>query len=123
MLDYVADDARARREAIRQLAGLRRRLAAAEDELARAQAGRKHAEEAFDAAADQFSEAERALDAAREARAQARRERYAARQADEQASITVARLERRVAELAERLDRMLPLTSESRLASVVPPGP
>ncbi len=48
--------ARSRREAIRKLAALRRRLAAAEDELARTHAQRKRAEEAFDAAADRFIE-------------------------------------------------------------------
>jgi hypothetical protein len=43
---------------IRQLAALRRRLAAAEDELARAQAARKQAEEDYDAASDLFTEVE-----------------------------------------------------------------
>ena len=42
----VADSARARREAIRQLADMRRKLAAAEDTLAAAQAAMKRAETA-----------------------------------------------------------------------------
>jgi chromosome segregation ATPase len=96
----VADGARGRREAIRQLADLRSRLAAAEDALADALAATKSAEGAFDAASDRFDAAERALDAAREERAQARRERYAARQAHERAAITAGRLQRRVTDLS-----------------------
>jgi hypothetical protein len=46
----VADGPRERREAIRQLAGMRRRLAAAEDALTDALAAMKQAEGAFDAA-------------------------------------------------------------------------
>jgi predicted nucleic acid-binding Zn-ribbon protein len=65
----VADTARARREAIRQLDDLRRRLAAAEDALAEARATTKRAEIEFDAASDRFTEAENALDAARAERA------------------------------------------------------
>jgi uncharacterized protein (DUF3084 family) len=90
---------------MRQLADLRRRLAAAESALEEAHAARKHAEETYDAAADRFGEAEATLDAAREERAQARTARYAARQAHERASATVDRLQRRVAELSLRLDR------------------
>jgi hypothetical protein len=71
--------ARERREAIRQLAELRRRRAAAEAALEDAHAARKHAEEAFDVASDRFTAAEAALDAARDVRAQARTARYAAR--------------------------------------------
>jgi hypothetical protein len=109
----VADGARERREAIRQLAELRRRLAAAEDALADALAAMKQAEGAFDAASDRFDAAERALDAAREQRAQARQYRYAARQAYERASAAADRLNRRVRELAERLDReLLPVRGE-----------
>ena len=114
------DGARERRDTIRQLAELRRRLAAAETALADAQAAMKRAETAladaqaamkraetaFDAANDRFAGAERALDVAREERAQARRERYVARQVYEQASTAADRLARRVRELAERLDRM-----------------
>jgi hypothetical protein len=48
----VADGARGRREAIQQLADLRRRLAAAEDALTDALAAMKQAEWAFDAASD-----------------------------------------------------------------------
>jgi hypothetical protein len=103
----VADGARERREAIRQLAGLRRRLAAAEDALTDALAAMKQAEGAFDAASDRFDATERALDAAREERARARRERYTARQSYEQASTTADRLARRVREASERLDRTL----------------
>src|SRR5215813_11739728 len=66
--------ARGRREAMRQLPSLRRRLAAAEAALEDAHTARKHAGEAFDAADDRFTEAERALDAAREQRARARQE-------------------------------------------------
>jgi hypothetical protein len=95
---------RGRREAIRQLAGLRRRLAAAEDARADALAAMKQAEAEFDAASDRFDAAERILDEAREDRAQARRERYTARQAHERASVTADRLARRVRELAGRLD-------------------
>ena len=102
----MADGARGRREAIRQLADLRRRLATAEDTLADALAAMKQAEGAFDAASDRFDAAERALDAAREERAQARRDRYAARQAYERASTAADRLTRRVRELAERLERV-----------------
>jgi chromosome segregation ATPase len=102
----VAEGAGERREAIRQLAGLRRRQAAAEQALTDALAAMKQAEGAFDAARDRFGAAERALDAAREDPAQARRERYAARQAYERASTTANRLARRVREVAERLDGM-----------------
>jgi hypothetical protein len=56
----VADGARERREAIRQLAELRRRQAAAEDALTDALAAMKSAEGAFDAAEDRFGAAERA---------------------------------------------------------------
>jgi hypothetical protein len=70
---WMADEARERREAIRQLADLRRRLAAAEDALTEALAAMKQAEGAFDTASDRFGAAERAHDAAREDRAQARR--------------------------------------------------
>ena len=52
ILDGVVDGARERREAIRQLASLRRRLAAAEDALSEAQAATKQAETAYDAAND-----------------------------------------------------------------------
>ena len=45
---------------MRQLAELRRRLAAAETALEEAHAARKHAEEAYDAAADRFGAAEAA---------------------------------------------------------------
>jgi hypothetical protein len=54
----VVDSARARREAIRQLDDLRRRLAAAEDALADDLTVMKRAETAFDAANDRFAEAE-----------------------------------------------------------------
>lgn len=101
----MEDSARARREAIRQLAGLRSRLAAAEDTLAEAQAAMKRAEAAFDAASDRFTSAEAYLDAAREERAQARQARYAARQAYERARVVAERLGRRVREMSERLDR------------------
>ena len=104
-------EARGRREAIRQLAELRRRLAVAEETLTDALAAMKQAEGAFDAASDRFDAAERVLDAAREERAQTRRDRYAARQAYERASATADRLARRVRELAERLDGMAGLTS------------
>jgi len=103
----VADGARERREAIRLLADLRRRLARAEDALAETHAASKRAEEAFDAASDRFDTAERALDAAREERAQARRERYVARQAYERASMAADRLAQRVREASERLDQLL----------------
>ena len=105
ILDCVVDGARERREAIRQLAGLRRRLAVAEDTLTDALAAMKRAEEAFDAASERFDAAERALDEVREERAQARRDRYAARQAYERASATADRLAQRVRERSERLDR------------------
>ena len=90
----MADGARGRRAAIRQLADLRRRLVAAEDALAEAHAASKRAEEAFDAASDRFGAAERVLDTAREDRAQARRDRYAARQAYERAAVAADRLDR-----------------------------
>ena len=107
----MADGARERREAIRQLADLRRRLEAAEGTLTDALAASKRAEEAFDAASDQFDTAEHALDEAREQRAQARRDRYAARQAYERASATADRLARRVREASERLDRSAELAA------------
>ena len=100
--------ARERREAIRQLADVRRKLDAAEHALAEAQAERKRAETAFDTASDRFTEIEHALDAARADRDQARRARYAARQADEQASTRLAPLQRRERKLAEELDEMGP---------------
>jgi chromosome segregation ATPase len=105
ILDCVTNEARERREAIRLLADLRRRLAAAEDALTDALAAMKQAEGVFDTASDRFDAAERALDTAREDRAQARRERYAARQAYERASVTADRLARRVREASEHLDR------------------
>ena len=101
----MVNEARERREAIRQLADLRRRLEAAEGTLTDALTASKRAEEAFDAASDRFDAAERALDDAREDRAQARRDRYAARQAYERASATADRLARRVREASARLDR------------------
>ena len=103
ILDCVVDGARERREAMRHLAGLHRRRAAAEDALADALAAMKRTGEAFDAASDRFDAAERAPDDAREDRAQARRDRYAARQAYERASATADRLQRRVTELPDRL--------------------
>ena len=111
----MADGARERREAIRLLADLRRRLARAEDALAETHAASKRAEEAFDAASDRFDTAERALDAAREERAQARRDRYAARQAYERAGATADRLARRVREVSERLDRAAELAATLQL--------
>jgi hypothetical protein len=66
---WVAGGARERREAIRQLADLRRRLAVTEDALADALAAMKGAETEYDAASDRFTEAEPALAAAREQRA------------------------------------------------------
>ena len=93
-----------RREAIRQLGDLRRRLTAAEDALADALAAMKQAEGAFGDAIDSFDAAEWALGAAREERAQARRDRYTARQASERTSMIADRLARRVRELSERLD-------------------
>jgi hypothetical protein len=103
---FVGYGARGRREALRQLNDLRRRLAAAQGGLAGAQATVKRAEAAFDAASDRFAEAERALDAARAERAQARRDRYAAQQAHDRASTAVERLQRRVRELSDRLGGM-----------------
>ena len=114
---WVADSAQERREAIRQLADLRRRQAVAEDALADALAAMKQAEGAFDAASDRFDAAERALDAAREERAQARRGRYAARQAYDRADTTADRLARRVRELAERLDRLAELAGHKIVSS------
>ena len=46
-------------------------------------------------------------------RARARERRYAARQVHEGASTAVDRLQRRVTELADRLDRMQPLAGGS----------
>jgi uncharacterized protein (DUF3084 family) len=114
----MADGARERREAIRHLADLRRRLAAAEDALADALAAMKRAEAAFDAAGDRFGAAERALDVAREERAQARRDRYAARQAYERAAITAGRLQRRVTDVSGWLAE---LTSAAPRRGVHPP--
>ena len=116
----MAEGARERREAIRQLAGLRRRLEAAEGALADDLAAMKRAETVFDAASDRFDAAEHALDEAREERAQARRDRYAARQAYERASATADRLARRVRETAERLDRAEELAATLQLC---PGGP
>jgi exonuclease VII small subunit len=66
---FMVSGARGRRETIRQLADLRRRLAVAEDALADSVAAMKRAEEAYDTASDHFDAAERVLDAAREKRA------------------------------------------------------
>lgn len=99
------------------MAELWRRLAATEDALAEAGAAMKRAEGAFGAASDRFGAAERALDAAREERAQARRDRYAARQEHERAAPAADRLQRRVTELAGRLDRMEELTGLARSVS------
>ena len=68
----MVDWARARREAIRKQAELRRRLTAAEKALDDAQAQVQQAEAAFDAASDRFAEAESALDVARAERARSR---------------------------------------------------
>jgi chromosome segregation ATPase len=57
----VVNQARARREAIRQLAEVRRRLEAAECALADALAEMKAAEARFDAINDRFGELEHAL--------------------------------------------------------------
>jgi uncharacterized protein (DUF3084 family) len=114
-MEYGARD---RREAIRQLNELRRRLTAAQDMLADAQVTMKRAEAAFDAASDRSAEAESALDAARAERAQARRDRYAAQQAHERASTAVDRLERRVRELSDRLGGMSALMLGGMSASV-----
>jgi predicted nucleic acid-binding Zn-ribbon protein len=65
----MVDRARARREAIRKQAELRRRLTAAEKAYDDAQAQVQQAETAFDAANDRFAEAESALDVARAERA------------------------------------------------------
>ena len=118
ILNPVVNEARDRREAIRQLADLRRRLEAAERALTDALAASKRAEEAFDAASDRFDAAERALDEAREDRARARRDRYAARQAYERASATADRLARRVRETSERLDRTAELAATLQCGSV-----
>ena len=118
ILDHVVNEARDRREAIRHLADLRRRLEAAERALTDALAASKRAEEAFDAASDRFDAAERALDEAREDRARARRDRYAARQAYERASATADRLARRVRETSERLDRAAELAATLQRGSV-----
>ena len=72
----------------------------------------KQAGEAFDAsscrnaASDRFDAAENAVDTAGAARAGGRKERPTARQAHERASSNVDRLQLRVRELSERLDRM-----------------
>lgn len=71
----------------------------------------KRAETAFDGASDRFTEAEQALEAARERRARAREDGYAARQAYERANVTAGRLQCRVSELADRLDRLVELSS------------
>jgi uncharacterized protein (DUF3084 family) len=111
MIGSVGYGARGRREAIRQLSELRRRLVAAQDALAGAQATAQRAETAFEAASEDFAEAEGALDAARERRAHMRRERYAARQARERAAAIVARLEGRVRELSDRAGQPPTLTT------------
>jgi chromosome segregation ATPase len=89
---FMVDWARARREAIRKQAELRRRLTAAEQRrrltaaeqaLDDAHAQVQRAEAAFDAASDRFAQAESALDVARAERARSREERYRARQACE----------------------------------------
>jgi chromosome segregation ATPase len=122
----VGYGARGRREALRQLNDLRRRLAAAQDGLAGAQATVKRAEAAFDAASDRFAEAERALDAARAERAQARRDRYAAQQAHDRASTAVERLQRRARELSDRLGGMPLITRKPghgpHITTVTSPG-
>jgi Sec-independent protein translocase protein TatA len=100
ILDCAVRGARGRREAMRQVADLRRRRAAAQDALVEAHAASKRSEEAFDAANDRFDAAERVLDTARQNHAQARRDRYAARRAYERASATAERLARRERELS-----------------------
>jgi predicted nucleic acid-binding Zn-ribbon protein len=67
------DWARARREATRQLADVRRRLTAAERTLAGLQQQRKRAETQFDEASERVTEAEQALDSARGERERSRR--------------------------------------------------
>lgn len=112
----MVDWARARREAIRKQAELRRSLTSAEQAFDDAQAHVQQAEAAFDAASDRFAQAESALDMARAERARSREERYQARQACERAGTVVERLRRRVSELGDRLDRMPPLTLVTSLA-------
>ena len=99
----VAERARERREAIRQLADMRRRLAAAEDALADALAAMTRAEEGRDAASDRFDAAERVVDDARGHRVQARRVRHAARLADKRTAMTTDRLQRRVTDSCDWL--------------------
>jgi hypothetical protein len=110
------DWTRARREAKRRLTDARGRLTAAERELADARARLRLAERGFGVADGRVTKAEQALDAARTQRDQARRERYAARQAYGRASLTVDRLQRRIREVSDHLDRMPPLApTQSRL--------
>lgn len=108
---FVVDWARARRETIRQLTGLHRKLAAAQTALAGTQITLTQAEAAFDAAGERVAQAENTLDAARAEHAQARQQRYAARQAYARASTAVERLQRQVDQVSERLNRMPPLTA------------
>lgn len=102
----MAGVARERREAIRQLADLRRRLAAAEDALTDAVAAMKAAEGAFDAASDRFDAAEVLLMRSARSAPRCGGTGTRARQAHERASVTADRLARRVRELSEHLDRM-----------------
>ncbi len=97
---------RARRNAQRRLADLRRPLATAEQELSSVQNTVTRAERRFDLADRDVAEAEQAFEAARAERKQARRQRCTARQARDRPNTTVHRIKRQVRELSERLDRM-----------------
>jgi uncharacterized protein (DUF3084 family) len=105
--------ANARREAIRQLAGVRGRLEASEDALTGTGAALKEVEARFAAADERVATAEDALHAAYADREATRRERYTARQAHVRAAAVVERLGRRVGDLTGRLGQM-PLCTSMR---------
>jgi chromosome segregation ATPase len=107
----VVDWTQLKREARRQLADVRKRLANAQQEHATTEAAAREAETRFDAASARVTDLERALDEACTEQARARRERYAARQARARAAEAVRRLERRERQVSGRLERMPPLVA------------
>jgi len=79
----VVQGARRCREAVQQLADVRRRLEETEHALAEDATARKHAEEEYDAADDRFLEVQQELEEAMDQRAVTRRAGYAVRQKHE----------------------------------------
>lgn len=118
----VAYWVRARRDAERQLAEVRRRLPAAEDARIRARAELDEAGNRFGQASARVNEAGREMADAEADLDQARRERSAARRAYDRVAARASRLRRREAELAARLGHM-PLNGRRGVTGGAAPPP